>query len=169
MFKNFISYALVLIVLFSVNIMTFSTTGQAAERKLETAEYKFYKFKGSSYEDVRLDLDYAITGRGIKVNGVSHISDMLTRTGKDIGRTKKIYDHAEAIQFCSATLSRNMMEADPMNIVFCPYIIYIFSFTNEKNVVYLGYRKPPHLELPASKKAVAAVVKTYEGIIADAQ
>lgn len=168
MFKNFISYALVLIVLFSINLIATVTVSQAAERKLETDEYKFYKFQGR-YEDVRVDLDYAITGRGIKVNGVSHISDMLTRTGKDIGRTKKIYDHAEAIQFCSATLSRNMMEADPMNIVFCPYIIYIFSFADEKNVVYLGYRKPPHLESPASKKAVAAVVKTYEGIIDDAK
>lgn len=141
---------------------------QADEAQLETELYKFYKFEGR-YEDVRVDLDYAITGLGIKVNGVSHISDMLARTGKDIGRTKKIYEHAEAVQFCSATLSRNMMEADPLNIVFCPYIIYIYSLPNEKNTVYLGYRKPPILESAASKKAVAAVVKTYEKIIDDAR
>lgn len=168
MFKSLISYSFVLVVLFSVNSIASAGGGQAAERELETDDYKFYKVKGS-YEDVRVDLDYAITGRGIKINGVSHISDMLTRTGKDIGRTKKIYAGAEAIQFCSASLSRDMMEADPINIVFCPYIIYIFSFAEEKDVVYLGYRKPPQLALPASKKAVAAVVKTYEGIIADAQ
>ncbi len=143
-------------------------TIQAADIKLETDEYKFYKIKGS-YEDVRVDLDYAITGMGIKVNGVSHIADMLVRTGKDLGRTKKLYDHAEAIQFCSATLSRNMMEADPMNIAFCPYIIYIFSFPGEKNTVYLGYRKLPELESAESKKAVAAIIQTYEDIIADAQ
>ncbi len=141
---------------------------QAVDIKLETDEYKFYKIKGS-YEDVRLDLDYAITGMGIKVNGVSHIAAMLVRTGKDLGRTKKLYEHAEAIQFCSATLSRNMMEADPMNIAFCPYIIYIFSFPDEKNIVYLGYRKLPELSSAASKKAVAAIIKTYEDIIADAQ
>lgn len=163
MFNKFVAYLIVLIVNFSLSVVVY-----AADVKLETSDFKFYKVEGS-YENVRVDLDYSITGRGIKVNGVSHISDMLERTGKDIGRTHKIFAHAEAIQFCSATLSRNMMEADPLNIVFCPYIIYIYSLPNEENIVYLGYRKPPELESAASKKAVAEVVKTYEDIIADAQ
>ena len=140
----------------------------AKEVTLETSIYKFYKVPGS-YEDVRVDLEYAITGRGIKINGVSHISDMLTRTGKDIGRTKKIYGHAEAIEFCSATLSRDMMEADPTNIIFCPYIIYIYSLKDDKNSVYLGYRKIPTLNSESSNKAAAAIIKTYEGIISDAR
>ncbi len=163
MFKNYLLYPVVFITLLLVHI-----GGSFAATVLETEYYKFYRIKGS-YEDVRVDLDYAITGQGIKVNGVSHISDMLNRTGKDIGRTRKVYDHAEAIQFCSATLSRNMMEADPLNIVFCPYIIFIYSLPGEKNTVYMGYRKPPHLNTQKSKKAVADVVKTYEDIIADAQ
>lgn len=162
MFKNFI-YLVVLIVIFPVSVVAY-----AAEVKHESKDFKFYKIE-DSYENVRVDLDYAITGRGIKVNGVSHISNMLVRTGKDIGRTNKIFGHAEAIQFCSATLSRNMMEADPLNIVFCPYIIYIYSLPTETNAVYIGYRKPSPLDSAASKKAVAAVVKTYEDIIADAQ
>lgn len=168
MFKKFMPYLVVLIALFFINIMTTGLESQAEDKVLETKHFKFFKVKGN-YADVRVDLDYAITGLGIKVNGVSHISDMLTRTGKDIGRTKKMYEHAEAIQFCSATLSRNMMEADPLNIVFCPYIIYIYSLPNEKNMVYLGYRKPPHLDSEVSKNAVDAVVKTYESIIADAK
>lgn len=163
MFKNFLVYPFVFITILVVN-----TGASYAAGKLETEYYKFYKLQGS-YEDVRVDLDYAITGQGIKVNGVSHISDMLNRTGKDIGRTNEVYEHAEAVQFCSATLSRNMMEADPLNIVFCPYIIFIYSLPGEKNTVYLGYRKPPVLSSEKSKKAVADVVKTYEEIIADAQ
>lgn len=163
MFKNFRTYLIVSIVFLSMSLPV-----NSANKPLDTRDFKFYKFNGS-YEDVRVDLDYAITGQGIKVNGVSHISDMLERTGKDIGRTNKIFAHAEAIQFCSATLSRNMMEADPMNIVFCPYIIYIYSLPKEKNTVYIGYRKLPQLESEASKKAVAAVLKTYEGIIDDAR
>ena len=163
MFKIFRSYLIVFIMLLSVSAIVY-----AANVKLETKDYKFYKFQGS-YENVRVDLDYAITGRGIKVNGVSHIGDMLERTGKDIGRTNKIFAHAEAIQFCSATLSRDMMEADPMNIVYCPYIIYIYSLPDEKESVYVGYRKLPELDSKASKKAAAAIVKTYEGIINDAR
>ncbi|VAW96970.1 hypothetical protein MNBD_GAMMA23-1399 [hydrothermal vent metagenome] len=168
MFKKFNFYLIVLIVFSAAGTVLGVGAVQAVDITLETTEYKFYKIEGS-YEDVRVDLDYAITGTGIKVNGVSHIADMLVRTGKDLGRTKKLYEHAEAIQFCSATLSRNMMEADPMNIAFCPYIIYIFSLPNEKNIVYLGYRKLPELSSAASKKAVAAIIKTYEDIIADAQ
>lgn len=163
MFKKFNLYIIVLFYTFII-----VGTVQAAGLKLETDEYKFYKVKGS-YEDVRVDLDYAITGLGIKVNGVSYIADMLVRTGKDLGRTKKLYERAEAIQFCSATLSRNMMEADPMNIAFCPYIIYIFSLPGEKNTVYLGYRKLPEFSSAESRKAAAAIIKTYEDIIADAQ
>jgi len=168
MFKRFMSYLIVLIAIFSLHLVTIGSESHAGEKILETEYFKFYKFEGN-YADVRVDLDYAITGLGIKVNGVSHIGAMLKRTGKDIGRTNKIYENAEAIQFCSAKLSRNMMEADPLNIVFCPYIIYIYSLPDEKNRVYLGYRKPPHLDSEASKNAVAAVVKMYEGIIADAK
>jgi len=168
MFKKFMSYPIVLIALFGMNLSVIGTQIQAKEFQLETKEYKFYKFKGS-YEDVRVDLEYAITGLGIKVNGVSHIGAMLIRTGKDIGRTKKIFEYAEAIQFCSANLSRDMMEATLMNIVYCPYIIYIYSLANEKNTVYIGYRKLPELESEESRKAAAAVIKTYELIISDAR
>jgi len=168
MFKNFMSYSFVLSIFFVMNNFVFIHSSFAAEGKLETSLYKFYKVPGT-YEDVRVDLEYAITGRGIKINGVSHISEMLTRTGKDIGRTKKIYGHAEAIEFCSATLSRDMMEADPTNIIFCPYIIYIYSLKEDKNSVYLGYRKISGLNTKASKKAAAAIIKTYEGIIEDAR
>jgi len=165
MFKKIISYPVTLLLTYFI---TAGAIVQASDIKLETENYKIYKFTGN-YQDVRDDLDYAITGKGIKVNGVSHIGDMLIRTGKDIGRTQKIFDKAEAIQFCSATLSRDMMEADPLNIVYCPYIIYIYSLPGEKNMVYVGYRKLPELESAASKKAAKAIIATYEGIIADAQ
>jgi len=165
MFNKIIPYH---VALFFTFFLTVGATVQASDIKLETENYKIYKFTGS-YQDVRDDLDYAISGQGIKVNGVSHIGEMLTRTGKDIGRTQKIFDKAEAIQFCSATLSRNMMEADPLNIVYCPYIIYIYSLAGEKGTVYVGYRKLPELESDASKKAAKAIIATYEGIIADAQ
>ena len=168
MFKNFIAYRFVFSAFLSMNLILITACSHAAEPILENDIYKFYKIPGT-YEDVRVDLEYSITGRGIKINGVSHISNMLTRTGKDIGRTKKIYGHAEAIEFCSATLSRDMMEADPMNIVYCPYIIYIYSLKEDKNSVYLGYRKIPTLSSSASKKAAAAIIKTYEGIIEDAR
>ena len=62
----------------------------------------------------------AIEGRGLVINYVSHIGDMLERTGADIGATRQVFAKAEIIEFCSAGLSRQMMELDPHNIVLCP-------------------------------------------------
>ena len=44
--------------------------------------------------------------RWLVIDYTGHIGDMLDRTAKDVGATKKIYAQAEAMQFCSATLSR---------------------------------------------------------------
>ncbi|HEB87384.1 MAG TPA: hypothetical protein ENI68_10275 [Gammaproteobacteria bacterium] len=60
-----------------------------------------------------------------------------------------------------------MMEADPHNIVFCPYIISIYTLPGEKNRVYLAYRRPLPVGSPASKKALRAVEKLLKGIVND--
>ena len=111
----------------------------------------------SSYDFVRDDLELAITGRGIKINTVSHIGDMLARTGKDIGSSQKVFEHAEAFEFCSAKVSRATMEADPHNIVFCPYIIAVYSLPGEKNKTYVSYRKPTLVGSKASKESLKKV------------
>ena len=36
-----------------------------------------------------------------------------------------IYANADVFLFCSAVLSRDVLEADPMNIVHCPYGIFV--------------------------------------------
>ncbi len=127
---------------------------------------RLYTVEGS-FEDVRDDIEMAITDRGIKINNVSHIGNMLARTGKDIGASKRIFGNAEAIEFCSATVSRRMMEADPHNIVFCPYIIYVYTLPGETNRVYVAYRIPQPASSPASKAALAAVEALLQGIIGE--
>ncbi len=108
-----------------------------------------------------------IADRGLKVNNVSHIGDMLERTGKDLGAGGKIYEHAEAIEFCSATVSRRMMEADPHNIVFCPYIVYIYQLPGEGRT-WIAYRIPRGPASAASRSALRAVEELLQGIIGDA-
>ena len=95
-----------------------------------------------SFEDVKEVLILAIENRGLVVNYTSHISEMLGRTGADIGASKKIFEQAEIVEFCSAGLSRQMMEMDPHNIVMCPFAVSIYTLPNEKNAVWLSYRKP---------------------------
>ena len=80
-----------------------------------------------SFDDVRQALSDAIVNRGYVIDHVSHISDMLKRTATAVGATRDIYVNAETVQFCSAVLSRRMMEADPANIVYCPYVIFTYE------------------------------------------
>ena len=75
------------------------------------SEYmKLYTVEGQ-FEDVRLDIEMAITDRGMIINNVSHIGNMLARTGQDLGAGKQIFKKAEALEFCSATVSRRMKKS----------------------------------------------------------
>jgi hypothetical protein len=110
----------------------------------------------------------AITGRGFVVDHNSHISAMLDRTGKDLGATKTVYGKAESLQFCSATVSRRMMEADPANIVFCPYIIVLYTLPQDPKTVYVGYRRPLPVGTGASMASLKAVEELLDGIVKEA-
>ncbi len=126
-----------------------------------------YKTQGE-FGDVKDSLVFAITGRGLVINNVSHIGEMLDRTGSAMGDAKRVFLKAEALEFCSATVSREMMEADPHNIVFCPYVIAIYVLPDEPKTVYVSYRKPDPVGSPQSVKALQAVDKLLDGIVRDA-
>lgn len=128
---------------------------------------KLYTVEGE-FEDVRQDVEMAITDRGMIINNISHIGNMLARTGQDLGAGKKIFKQAEALEFCSASVSRRMMETDPHNIVFCPYIIAIYTLPAEKDKVYVAFRRPLPVGSDASRQSLIAVQKLLEDIIADA-
>jgi uncharacterized protein (DUF302 family) len=125
-----------------------------------------FKAQGA-YQDIRDNLQMAIEGKGLKITNTNHIADMLERTGKDIGETRKVYENAEQFEFCSATISRHMMEADPHSIVMCPYSVVVYSLPNDKTV-YLAYRKPAATKNPALKKQLAELEKLLTDIIKDA-
>ncbi len=95
-----------------------------------------------SFEDTKEALVTAIENRGLVINYTSHIADMLARTGADLGATKKIYEKAEIIEFCSAGLSRKMMETDPHNIIFCPFAISVYTLPGQNGSTWIAYRKP---------------------------
>jgi len=124
--------------------------------------------KAGSFEEVRDAVEMAITDRGLVVNNVSHVGDMLDRTGKELGATKQIFLKAEVLEFCSAIISRDMMEPDPDNIVFCPYVIAIYVVPEKPGEVRVAYRKPQIVGTTDSQKALKAVDELLSGIIVDA-
>ncbi|MEO8333107.1 MAG: DUF302 domain-containing protein [Gallionella sp.] len=121
-----------------------------------------------SFEDVRDAVEMAITDRGLVVNNVSHVGEMLERTGKDFGESRQIFLKAEVLEFCSAVVSRKMMESDPDNIVFCPYAISIYVVPETPREVRVAYRKPQMAGSPALQKTLKAVEELLSGIVKEA-
>jgi len=124
--------------------------------------------KPGSFEDVRDAVESAIIDRGMVVNNVSHVGEMLDRTGKDLGDGRQIFLKAEVLEFCSAVVSRKMMEADPDNIVFCPYVISVYVVPDQPGEVRVAYRKPQIVGSPASRESLKAVEELLSGIVKDA-
>lgn len=120
------------------------------------------------FDDVRERVVMALESRGMVLNYTAHISNMLERTGKDLGRTREIYGTAEVLEFCSAAVSRTMMEADPRNIVFCPYAIAVYTLPNDPAKVYVAYRRPLAVGSGRSIKGLREVGKLLDDIVRDA-
>lgn len=133
----------------------------------EPDHLKLYSKRGN-FEDIKLDIEIAITNKGLVIDHTSHISTMLERTGKDLGTTKPIYSNAGSMQFCSASVSRRTMEADPTNIVFCPYIIVYYTLHDDPKTVYVGYRRPVPAGSDASRAAIKEIEILLDGIIREA-
>lgn len=138
---------------------------QAPVEKADPYAHMSMRKIDSPYEYVVDDIKNAIAERGIKINNISHVGNMLARTGKDIGATRQVFEHAEAIEFCSSTISRATMEADPHNIVFCPYIITVYALPGEKETTYVSYRRPTLVGTPESQDSLKAVEGLLEEII----
>lgn len=93
-----------------------------------------------SFDDATFSLEAAIVNRGLVVDHVSHVGEMLQRTAADVGADTRIFENADVYLFCSAVLSREVMEADPMNIVHCPYNIFV---AETGDGVVVGHRSYP--------------------------
>lgn len=128
---------------------------------------KSYSKKGS-FADVKTDLTETIVNRGLKIDYNGNIGAMLERTGADVGSTKAVYKGAEFFTFCSAKLSRTMMEADPMNLGSCPYVMFIYESAAKPGEVTVGYRLPGARGDDASKKSLAEVEALLDGIAKEA-
>ncbi len=133
---------------------------QASDQMVQAVKGKF--------SDVKENVEMAITNRGLVINSTSYIGNMLDRTGSAVGDTTKIYLKAETFEFCSAVYSRGMMEADPKNIVYCPYAIAIYVLPRAPKTVYIAYRRPPVTGSAKSKVALKKVDKLLADIVQSA-
>jgi uncharacterized protein (DUF302 family) len=141
--------------------------GAIADARVVSAAELFTKSKAGSFEDVKFDLTNAVIERGLVVDYTGSVAGMLERTGADVGSTKKLYRHAEYFVFCSAKLSRQMMEADPANIGFCPFVVFIYERTDKPGEIVVGARTPTSRGDDVSRKTLAEVEALLQGIVSD--
>lgn len=120
------------------------------------------------FADIRGRIVMALENRGLVINYSAKVGDMLERTGRDLGRERKIYNNAEVLEFCSAALSRDTMEADPRNIVFCPYSIAVYTLPQVPGTVYLSYRVPAAQGSGQSIRALRSVEKLLADVVGEA-
>lgn len=113
------------------------------------------------FDNVTLGIEDAIINAGLVVDHVSHTGDMLERTREATGSQVVLYTHADIYSFCSATVSRAVMEADITNVQFCPYTIFAYETPDKPGVITVGFR-----DYPAG--AMDQVEEMLSGIVAEA-
>ncbi|GAA4227901.1 DUF302 domain-containing protein [Sagittula sp. NFXS13] len=118
----------------SAALMLVATTATADIVRYDTEQ---------SFDDVIFGLENAILDEGLVVDHISHTGEMLARTKEDVGGTVDLFIHADVYSFCSARISREVMEADPMNVSFCPYQIFVIVQPDTPDTTTIGFRSYP--------------------------
>ncbi|NOE18873.1 DUF302 domain-containing protein [Ruegeria atlantica] len=113
-----------------------------------------------SFDDATFAVESAIVGQGLVIDYVSHVGEMLNRTGADVGSDNQIFAAADIFIFCSAKISREVMEADPMNIGYCPYGIFV---TEDDDGVKVGYRSYPDGPMQKVQTLLSGIVEEAVG------
>ncbi|GEO85263.1 MULTISPECIES: DUF302 domain-containing protein [Alphaproteobacteria] len=121
-----------------------ATSAVLLSMPLSAAEVGVTSFQTDApFAEVVADLEDAVVNRGYVIDYHGHIGDMLARTAADVPGSKPLYKAAEILQFCSATMSRQAMEADIGNIAYCPYVLFVYEPAKEPGKVTLGFRRLP--------------------------
>ena len=117
-----------------------------------------------SFDDVIFGLENAILDEGLVVDHVSHTGDMLERTKKDVGSNVTIFTKADIYSFCSAKLSREVMEANPLNVMFCPYDIFVAVMPDKPDETIVGFRSYPEGEMQKIEALLDRIARAAVGL-----
>lgn len=97
----------------------------------------------AAFADVASGAENAIVNRGYTIDYHGFIGDMLKRTAGDVDAQKALYKDAEFFTFCSAVVSRQVMEAEIGDIAYCPYVVFVYEAEAKPGTVVVGFRSLP--------------------------
>ena len=122
-----------------------------------------------SFDEIRDRVVFAVESQGLVVDHASKVGDMLARTGKDLGEAQQVFDRAEVLEFCSALVSRRMVQADPQLLAFCPYGIAVYTLPGDALTTYVSYRRMvTSVATPVQKSVLERVESLLEAIVEEA-
>ncbi len=122
-----------------------------------------------NFEEIRDRVAFAVESQGLVVDHTAKVGEMLARTGKDLGETRQIFGKAEVLEFCSALVSRHMVQADPQLLAFCPYGIAVYTLPGDSLTTYVSYRRlVTEVVSPAQKPVLERVELLLEAIVEEA-
>lgn len=130
------------------------TAAAALAAPARAADVTIYE-TDAAFDDATFAVEQAIVGRGLVVDWVSHVGEMLNRTAADVGSEVALFEQADVFLFCSAVTSRAVMEADPQNIAYCPYGVFVAERDGAVTVGYRNYPDGPMQEVQALLDAIA--------------
>jgi uncharacterized protein (DUF302 family) len=97
----------------------------------------------AAFADVASGVENAIVNRGYTIDYHGFLGDMLKRTAGDVDAEKALYKDAEFFTFCSAVVSRKVMEAEIGDIAYCPYVVFVYEAEAKPGSVVVGFRQLP--------------------------
>lgn len=125
------------------------------------AEEPVTRIVEDDFDNVTFAVESAIVGHGLVIDHISHVGEMLERTRADIGSDVVLFTQADVFLFCSASVSRQAMEADPMNIQYCPYNIFVAERPDKPGQIVVGYHN-------YTDPSMAPVTELLAGIVDEA-
>lgn len=148
------------------------------------------------FDTIKEYIEEGITNQGLVVAHRSDVGGMLERTGKDlVNKVQKAthsvmemasstmgvdnpvqkpatatsaFSRSEVIEFCSAKLSRKMTDADPANVIFCPYSIALYTTAAQPDLVHVSYLQLSKIGSPSSRAVLQEVEAMLESIVSEA-
>ncbi|EIJ42596.1 hypothetical protein BegalDRAFT_1718 [Beggiatoa alba B18LD] len=156
---------IVIFLCFLIPIKVFSTEAVTAQ---DVGALYIYQVK-ADINEVKSAIEMAIVNQGLLISNTLHLSDMLNRTGQELGFTTPVYQFAEAVEFCSAKLAHQMAQLHPANLATCPLTISFYTTPDDNKMVSIAFRKVQLIGESATVTAVSqAVTQLLKTIIDEA-
>jgi len=158
--KQYINWLAALGLLFGLNGLTYAGGEETSPVYTKIVE-------DGIFEDTLDAVKETIKGKGINIAHTLPSSGMLGSTGPSFGITEPLLKNGEMVEFCSAKVSHQLIQANLENIVLCPFNIAVYELNAEPGKIFITFRKPYVID-EASIEATDAMVELMTEIIEEA-